>query len=78
MHNVPVPTPTQLWFRQRPVVAGLMMVPVTMTIGALAAPVGRALGLPWALWLVLLVALLGVGFAVSRVLTGVLMGRDDR
>lgn len=75
---MPAPTSAQLWFRQHPAVAGLLVVPVTMAFGALAAPVGRALGLPWALWLVLLVALLGVGFAVSRVLTGVLMGRDDR
>ncbi len=76
-HNEHMPSRTQLWFRQRPVVAGLLMVPVVMGVGSLAAPVGDALGLPWALWLVLLAAFLVAGLALSRVLTGLLMGRDD-
>lgn len=70
------PTPAQRWFRQRPVVAGLLMVAVVLAVGGLAAPIADGLGLPWAASLVLLPVLLVAGFALSRVLIGVLMGRE--
>lgn len=74
---MPAPSRTQAWFRRRPVVAGLLMVPVVLGAGALAGPVADALDLPRALWLVLLAVFLLAGLAFSRVLTGLLMGPDD-
>lgn len=73
---MPARTRTQRWFRRRPVVAGLLMVPVVLGAGALADPVADALDLPRAVWLVLLAIFLVTGFALSRVLTGLLMGPD--
>ncbi|MEV5003088.1 hypothetical protein [Nocardioides sp. LML1-1-1.1] len=70
------PTRTQHWFRQRPVVAGRLMVPVVLGAGGLAAPVADALDLPWALWMVLLALFLVAGVALSRLLVGLLMGPD--
>ena len=35
--NCVMPILTQVWFRQHPAVAGLLVVPVTMAFGALAA-----------------------------------------
>ena len=69
-------TRTRTWFRQHPVATGLLTVPVVLGAGALAGPVADALDLPTALWLVLLALFLVGGFALSRVLTGLLMGPD--
>lgn len=71
------PTRTQQWFRRHPIVAGLLLVPGVLVVAALGVVVGGALDLPGVVRLVLVAAFLLLGLAISRRVTGLMMGPDD-
>ncbi|NGZ99933.1 hypothetical protein G5V59_05895 [Nocardioides sp. W3-2-3] len=74
---MPSPTRTQAWFREHPIVAGLLMVPVVLAVAGLGGLVGDALDLPGLARLALLAGFLVLGLALSRRVTGLMMGPDD-